>query len=136
VWFALVPRCYVVCLAGSHHPEQLEQTLDTLARELFRGEARAVLLDLGRLSAEDQDSARLLVSFAGTQLGLGARVLLCGANAGLTRWFDALQLTQRGVEPCASFAAGVARALALCGHDLRARGRLGDLMERVRSGSR
>jgi anti-anti-sigma regulatory factor len=133
VWFALAPRCYVICLAGSHHPEQLEQSLDAIARALFRADARALVLDLSRLLADDEDSARSLVSFVHTLRGLGADVLLCGADPALAVWFENLRLAQSGVERCDSFGAAQARALALCGYELRPRGRLGDLMERVRS---
>ena len=133
VWFALAPRCYVICLAGSHHPEQLDQSLDGIARALFRADARAVVLDLGRLVADDEDSARSLVSFVHTLRGLGADVLLCGAGTGLGAWFERLRLAQSGVERCDSFGAALTRALALCGYELRSRGRFGDLMERVRS---
>jgi anti-anti-sigma regulatory factor len=136
VWFTLAPRCFVVCPAGSHLVEQLEQLLDGISRTLFRADAHAVLLDLSRLQADDEDSARLLVSFCATQLGLGAHVLLCDVSAPLDVWFGRLQLAQHRVERCEGFAAGVARALSLCGYELRARGRLGELMERMRSGSR
>jgi anti-anti-sigma regulatory factor len=136
VWFALAPRCFVVCPAGSHHTEQLEPVLHSISRELFRADARAVLLDLSRLQADDEDSARLLLHLCATQLGLGAQVLVYGANPGLAAWFERLQSGPQRIEHCTSFAGGVARALSLSGYELRARGRLGELMERVRSGSR
>jgi anti-anti-sigma regulatory factor len=131
--FALAPRCYVVCLSGCHHLDQLDKALDDIARELFRGDAKAAALDVARLQQVDEESARALVGFASTLRGLGTQVLLSGASAALHGWFEQLKLDALRVERFEELSLALPRLLALGGYEVKARGRLLELMKRVRS---
>lgn len=132
--FALAPRCYVVCLSGCHHLDQLERALEDIARELFRADAKAVLLDVARLQQADEETARALVGWVSTLRGLGTQLLISGVGSELSGWFERLKLDALGVQRCQSLAVAVPRLMAVGGYEIRARGRLLELMERVRSG--
>lgn len=132
----LAPRCYALFLAGSLLPEQLERVLEDWARQLFRAEARGVLLDISRLDEAGEDAARALVAFASTLSGLGATLALYEPSDRFDAWFQRLELDARGVRQCADPGVALARALTAAGYELRARGRLGELLDRVRTGAR
>jgi hypothetical protein len=136
VWFALAPRCFAVFLAGSFLSEALERLLDDLARQLFRAEARSALVDVSRLHEAGEEQARALVSFAGTLTGLGVEVTLLDDRARFQPWFAQLDLAKHGVRESRELPAALARVLSVAGYDLRVRGRLGELIDKVRSSAR
>jgi hypothetical protein len=132
----LAARSFLVVLAGSLLAEPLERLLEDFARQLFRAEARSVLLDVSRLCEHGEDQARAIVAFASTLSGLGVDVLIYDKGASFDAWFAQLDLTARGVQRGTDFAEGLTRVLALGGYELRARGRLGELIHKVRTGAR
>lgn len=136
VWFPLAPRCFGLFLAGSFLPEALERVLDDLARQLFRAEARSVLLDVSRLYEAGEDQARAIVTFTGTLTGLGVDVTVFEGDTRFQPWFERLDLVKHGVRQCSALPEALARVLTAAGYDLRARGRLGELIDKVRSGAR
>jgi hypothetical protein len=136
VALALAPSCFLVCLAGSLLSEPLERLLDERARKLFRAEARSVLLDISRLQESGEDHARAIVAFAGTLAAFGVEVLVYDAAARFDPWFNQLGLTGRGAQHSAVFTDCLTRALAAAGCELKTRGRLGDLLDKVRTSAR
>lgn len=136
VWHALAPRCFGLFLAGTHHPEQLEQVLERCARELFRADVRAVLVDLSRLHNGCDENARVVADFGATLVSLGARLIVYGADATFRVWFDRLHFAEREIEHIPDFARAHRRALELAGYELRSRGRFADLLSRRRASTR
>jgi hypothetical protein len=136
VWFALAPRCFCLFLAGSLLPEALERLLDDLARRLFRAEARSLLVDVSRLYEAGEDQARAVITFASTLVGLGLDVTVFEERARFQPWFAQLALSKHGVRESSVLSEALARALSVAGYDLRARGRLGELIDKVRSSAR
>ncbi len=136
VWFALAPRCFCVFLAGSLLPDALERLCEDLARHLFRAQARSALVDVSRLHEVGEDQARAVVAFARTLAGLGVEVTLYEERERLAPWYVQLDLRMPGVHQSRDLPEAIARSLQAAGYDLRARGRLGELIDRVRAGAR
>jgi anti-anti-sigma regulatory factor len=110
--------------------------LDEISRQLFRAEARSVVVDLSRLPDADEEAARVLFGFVTTLTGLGANVFVCG-GAQLESWREQLGLPPFGATHFVDFEAARAPALAAGGYELRrSRGRARDWLERVRPGHR
>jgi len=132
----LAPACFAIFLAGAPASERLEPLLDELSRQLFRAEARGVLLDLSRLSDPDEDGARALLGFVTTLGSLGTQVFLYGVER-LDAWRERLGLPDLGAQAAARFEAARDGALAAAGYELRrTRGRAREWLERVRPGQR
>lgn len=136
VWFSLAPRCFCVFLAGSLLPDALERLCDDLARQLFRAQARSALIDVSRLHEAGEDQARAIVAFARTLSELGVEVTLYEERERLAPWYAQLALPMPGVHQSRHLHQAIARSLQAAGYDLRARGRLGELIDRVRAGPR
>jgi hypothetical protein len=83
----LGPRCIGIYLAGSHEEPELSPTLDRLARELLRDDARSCLLDVSRLDPIDDELARALGRFCGHAATLGVCTFVFGASASLREQF-------------------------------------------------
>lgn len=131
----LGPRCGLLFLAGAHLSEHLEQALEQAARELFRGDVRSVLLDVSRLRAVDDDIARAIVNLVATLGSLGTLVVVVGASE-LSPALQRLAVARHGAQLVDDFASALTTVLRAAGLELRQRRRLGDLIERVRSGAR
>jgi hypothetical protein len=136
VLLTLAPRCFALFLAGSLLHEQLERLLDDWARQLFRAETRSALLDSSRLHEAGEDSARAIVAFASTLSGLGVALCIYEPTERFDAWFHKLGLSARGVRQSSEPGAALARTLAAAGYELRTRGRLGELIDKVRAGAR
>jgi len=136
VWFPLAPGCFFVFLAGSVLPEALERLLEDLARQLFRAEARGVLIDVSRLHEASEEQARTLVTFASTLSGLGAQVTLVDESGRFATWFSRFNVAEHGALVMHVMADAIARVVPAAGYELRARGRLGELIDKVRSAAR
>lgn len=132
VLFPLAAHCYFACLADNLLPDQLERILDDFARQLFRAEARVVLLDISRLDEPGEDAARALVSFLRTLDGLGVELWLHESAPRFAAWFAKLELSVR-VRQAADLGDGITRALAAAGYEVHKRGRLGELLDKVKS---
>jgi hypothetical protein len=133
---ALAPGCFGVFLTGAHGSERLERQLDEISRQLFRAEARSVLLDLARLPEDGEERARALLGFIATVMSLGTQVFVCGGT-GLDAWRQRLGLPALGAQQLADFDAARAAALLAAGYELRRTGGLArGLIERVRPGTR
>lgn len=132
----LAPHCFALYLAGSLLSEQLERVLEDWARQLFRADARGVLLDVSRLHEAGEDPARALVGFASTLQGLGATLSLYEPSDRFDAWFKRLELDARGARQTRDPGVALARALAAAGFEMRTRGRLGELLHKMRTGAR
>jgi anti-anti-sigma regulatory factor len=136
VLVTLAPRCFALFLAGSLLHEQLERLLDDWARQLFRADTRSVLLDISRLHEAGEDSARAIVAFASTLTGIGVALCLYEPTERFAAWFHKLDLSGRGARHSREPGEALARTLAAAGYELRTRGRLGELIDKVRAGAR
>jgi len=131
----LGPRCAALFLAGSHLPEHLEATLEQTARQLFRADVRAALLDLSRLDDAGEESARAIANLLATLGSLGARVVVVGARD-LKPHFERFQIAQHGAQLVDDFAVALTLVLRAAGLELKQRRTFGDLIDKVRSGVR
>lgn len=79
----LGPRCCVIALAGQHDEADLEPTLENFARTLLRNDVRSCLLDVSRLTVEEDDVARLVGRFCLQAATLGVQTIVFGASFSL-----------------------------------------------------
>ena len=86
----LGPRCCTIVLAGRHEQADLEPTLEGFARTLLRDDIAGCLLDVSRLTVEDEELARALGRFCLQAATLGVRTAVVGASSllceQLTSW--------------------------------------------------
>ena len=105
----LGPGCLGVFLGGLHAEPDLTPTLEQIARDLLRRDAKSCFLDVSRLSAIDEELARALARFCVQAASLGVATFVTGAPAWLQQ-----QLAGWGVGAGAtSFVDGAERAQAL-----------------------
>lgn len=105
----LGPGCLAIFLAGLHAEPDLTPTLEQLARELLRRDAKSCLLDVTRLSGIDEDVARAIGRFCVHAASLGVATFVAGAPGWLRQ-----QLANWGIGSGAtSFVDGAERAQTL-----------------------
>jgi hypothetical protein len=88
VALTLAPHCSAIFLAGRHEASDLQPTLESMARELLREDARSCLLDLSRLEPPEEELARALGHFCASGSTLGVAIFIVGSRDPLREQFE------------------------------------------------